>query len=49
MSDHQTTDPGRGPSLGRRNLLKATVVAGGLAAGGGVGIAQAQTVTITVR
>jgi hypothetical protein len=45
MSDHQTTESGRGPNLGRRNLLKATIVAGGLAAAGagGVGIAQAQT------
>jgi hypothetical protein len=45
MHDQHQTESRRGPSFGRRNLLRGAIVAGGLAAAGagGFGIAQAQS------
>ena len=45
MSDNYTNEPRRGAQLGRRNLLRGAVVAGGLTVAGvaGFGIAHAQS------
>jgi hypothetical protein len=42
MPDQHQTEPRRGPSLGRRNLLRGALVAGGLAAAGATGLGSAQ-------